>query len=83
MIDKLMRGMQLVCISVEQLTIDESIVRYKGRGIAFIQYNPKKLNKHGFKAFAVCCAYTSILLGFEIYVGYKNSSDPSYNTATA
>ncbi len=30
-------------------------------------------------AFAVCCAFTAVLLGFEIYVGNANVDDP--NTA--
>ncbi len=82
-LDKLMCGMRSAWIPGERVTIDESIVKYKGRAIAFIQYNPKKPIKHGIKVFAVCCAYTAVLLGFEIYVGLENSSDPSYNTATA
>ncbi len=33
--------------------------------------------------FAVCCAYTAVLLGFEIYIISEISSDPFQNTATA
>ena len=29
----------------------------------------KKTIKHGIKVFALCCAYTGYLLGFEVYFG--------------
>ncbi len=81
--DKLMCGIQLAWIPQEQVTIDGGIVKYKGRAIAFIQYNPKKPIKHGIKVFAVSCAYAADLLGFKIYISLENSSDASYNTAAA
>ena len=37
--------------------------------MAFIQYMPRKPIKHGIKVFAVCCAYTGVMLGFEVYCG--------------
>ncbi len=34
---------------------------------------PKKTIKHGVKVFAVCCAYSAVLLGFEVYTGAENN----------
>ena len=45
------------------------MIQYCGRAISFIQYMPKKPIKHGIKVFALCCAYTGYLLGFEVYLG--------------
>ncbi len=61
------------------MTIDKSMVKYCGRAIAFVQYMPKKPIKNGIKVFAVCCAFTAVMLGFEVYVGNANTDDP--NTA--
>ncbi len=39
---------------------------------------PKKPIKHGIKVFAVCCTFTAVLLGFEVYLGSEDSmSDQS------
>ena len=53
----------------KDVAIDESIIRYRGRAISFAQYLPKKPIKHGIKVFAICCAVTAYLLGFEVYLG--------------
>ncbi len=34
---------------------------------------PKKPIKHGIKVFAVCCTFTAVLLGFEVYLGSEDS----------
>ena len=52
-----------------RVTIDESMIRYMGRAVAFVQYMPQKPIKHWIKVFAICCAYTAVLLGFEVYCG--------------
>ncbi len=55
------------------------MVKYCGRAIAFVQYMPKKKTKQWIKVFAVCCAFTAVLLGFEVYVDSANIDEP--NTA--
>jgi hypothetical protein len=58
-----------IWIAGDHVTIDESMIRYMGRAIAFIQYMPQNPIKHRIKVFAVCCSYTGVLLGFEAYCG--------------
>eukprot|EP00956_Cyclotella_meneghiniana_P033957 scaffold100628_cov85-Cyclotella_meneghiniana.AAC.4 len=53
-----------------------------GRAIAFIQYMPRKPIKHGIKVFAVCCSYTGVLLGFEVYCG-SSAVEGTDNSAVA
>lgn len=60
------------------LSIDESMIGYKGRS-SMKQYMPMKPTKRGFKVWAVCCAETGYLLNFDIYTG-KND-DQSTNTS--
>ena len=48
-----------------------------GIAIAFVMYNPKKPIKHHVEVFAVCCAYTVVLLGFEVYCGVSDDIDGS------
>ena len=56
------------------LSVDESMIKYKGRSIKFVQYMPKKPIKHGIKVFCLCDADTGYLLAFEVYTGEKGSS---------
>ena len=50
------------------ITIDESMILYSGRAIKWVQYMPAKPIKHGIKVFAACCAYTGILLAYDVYL---------------
>ena len=59
----------------KRVTIDESMVKYCGFAISFVQYLPKKPIKHGIKVFALCCAYTGYLLGFEVYLGKDTNTE--------
>lgn len=61
----------------DRVTIDESMIRYMGRAVAFVQYMPRKPIKHGLKVFAICCSYSAVLLGFEIYCGPEIQPDNS------
>merc|ERR1712197_297235 len=45
------------------------MILYKGRAVNYVQYMPAKPIKHGVKVYMICCAASSILLAFEIYVG--------------
>ncbi len=67
--NELMNSMRKAWIAGGKIAIDESMIKYCGRAIAFVQFMPAKPIKHGIKVFALCCAYTAVLLGFEIFVG--------------
>ncbi len=54
------------------VTIDESMIKYCGRAVAFVQYVPAKPIKHGIKFFCVCCAVSGIMLACEFYCGNKD-----------
>lgn len=59
----------------ERVVIDESMIKYKGKAVAFVQFMPAKPVKHGIKVYALCCAETGVLLSFEIYTGRDNTSE--------
>jgi len=50
----------------KDVSLDESMIKYCGRAIAFIQYMPAKPIKHGIKVFCLCCAVTAVMLAFEV-----------------
>jgi hypothetical protein len=56
-LELMMTGIQKCWTAGQRITIDESMIRYMGRAITFIQYMPAKPIKHGIKVFAACCAY--------------------------
>ena len=66
-------------IAGECVCIDESMIKYMGRAIYFVQYNPRKPIKHGIKVFVCCCAYTGHTLIWEVYFGkdFKGVDDHS------
>ena len=59
----------------EKICVDESMIKYLGRAIAWVQYMPAKPIKHGIKVFALCCAHTGFLFAFEIHTGKANGLD--------
>jgi hypothetical protein len=76
-LDQLMEGMRKAWIPGDKCTADESMIWYMGCAVSFVQYMPQKPIKHGLKVFALCCAYTSVLLGFEVYCGTESNQDSS------
>ena len=56
---------------MKKITIDESMIKYCGRIVSYVQYVLKKPIEHGIKVFAVCWAGSACLLGFEIYTACK------------
>jgi hypothetical protein len=65
----------------KKISLDESMIKYYGQAIAFVQYMPAKPIKHGVKVFCLCCAYLEIMLSFEVYCGLDtNKTD---NTTVA
>lgn len=86
LLQKLMSGMNNGWISHKKVATAKSMIKCGGRAIVFVQYMPKKLFKPGIKVFAVCwllfavcCAFTAVLLWSEVYVVSANTDDP--NTA--
>ena len=44
-----MKAMRTCWVAGERVTIDESMIRYMGRAVAFVQYMTRKPIKHGIK----------------------------------
>jgi hypothetical protein len=44
----------------------ESMIKYKGKAVSWVQYMPKKPIRHGLKVFALSCAYMGYLYSFEV-----------------
>ena len=61
-----MKGMRGVWTSGKYITIDESMIKYTGRSITYVQYMTARPIKHGIKVFAICCALSTIILGFKV-----------------
>jgi len=76
-IDILGTQMRLAWILGEKISIDESMIKYMGRAVTWVQYMPRKPIKHGIKVFAMCCAVTGYLYAFEVYTGKDNTVDGS------
>ena len=75
-LDEIGKGLKRVWSAGKNLSLDESMIKYCGRAIAFVQYMPAKPIKHGIKVFCLCCAYSAIMLSFEIYCGKdENKTD--------
>ena len=74
LLDVLSKNLKLWWTAGQKICIDESMILYKGRAVAFVQYMPAKPIKHGIKVFALCCAATGFLLSFEVYTGAENAS---------
>jgi hypothetical protein len=68
-IDKILKTLAAGWILGKRICVDESMIKYMGRYVSFIQYMPAKAFKHGIKVYALCCAYTGYLYNFEIYTG--------------
>lgn len=52
----------------ENLTIDEMLIKYKGR-CPFKQYMPNKPGKFGIKVFAICDSVTKYCYDTDAYLG--------------
>ena len=76
-IDIILKTLASGWILGKQICVDESMIKYMGRFVSFIQYMPAKPIKHGIKVYALCCAYTGYLYMFEIYTGKGSTPDGS------
>ena len=64
-----MSGINAAWQAGKYVTIDESMIKYMGRAISYVQYMPAKPIKHGIKVFVCCCALSAVILSFKVYVG--------------
>ena len=67
--------MQRAWVLGEKIAIDESMIKYCGRAISWVQYMPRKPIKHGIKVFALCCSKTGVLVAFLVYTGKATTSE--------
>jgi hypothetical protein len=71
-LDVIGKGLQKIWAAGQHITIDESMIKYCGHAVMFIQYMPAKPIKYGIKVFYVCCAILKIMLAYEVYCGNKD-----------
>ena len=71
------KGMRKAWVAGKHVTIDESMIRYMGRAISYVQYMLAKPIKHGIKVFVLCCAVSALILAFKVYVEKEDDSNIS------
>ena len=76
-LDTMMKGCRAAWNPGQKVTIDESMIKYCGRAVTFVQYMPAKPIKHGIKVFVLCCAMSAVWLSYKIYVGAQDGVDGS------
>lgn len=65
--DSMLSGLQLAWNIGKQVTVNESVIRFVGRAVAFVQYMPVKPIKHGIKFYAMCCGISGIMIDWNVY----------------
>ena len=75
----MMKEMRSAWNAGKHVTIDESMIRYMGRAVSYVQDMPAKPIKHGIKVCCLCYALSAVVLSFKVYRG-KEDLD-SDNTA--
>ena len=53
-LEVMMKGMRSAWIAGQHVIKDESMIKYMGRAVTFIQYMPAKPIKHGIKGMILC-----------------------------
>ena len=76
-LDVVMKGLAAAWVAGQWITIDESMIKYKGKYVGFVQYMRDKPIKHGIKVFSCNCSVTAVCLSFFIYVGKEYTEDGS------
>lgn len=66
--DTLIQNFQRTYIPGRELSLDESMIGFKGR-LGFVQYMPKKPTKWGLKAFVLADGATGYALNWKLYTG--------------
>ena len=67
----ILKGIRKAWVPGKHIAVDESMIKYMGRAVSFVQYMPAKPIKHGVKVYAICCGSSAILLGYKIYCGVE------------
>ena len=73
-IDYLRNKFETVYTPGENVTLDESMIKYKGR-LAFRQYMPAKPIKWGIKVWSLCEADTGYMCRFQVYTGREGAQE--------
>lgn len=79
-LDTMMNGIRSAWQPGKHIAIDESMIKYMGRAVSYVQYMKAKPIKHGIKVFVVCCALSAVMADFEIFVG-KEAADKTADTS--
>ena len=77
--DAMLKGIGRAWTVGQRVTVDESMIRYMGRAVEYVQYMPAKPIKHGIKVYAMCCAVSGIMIAWNVYTG---SEEGVVNTTT-
>ena len=73
-INRLISNFKSSYIPDKNLSIDESMISYKGR-LAFLQYLPKKPHKWGMKAWVLAESKTGYTWNWDLYTGKVDHQD--------
>ena len=76
LLDKVVRNFQSCYSPTENLSIDESMVGFKGR-LAFLQYMPKKPQKWGMKAWVLADSSNGYVWNWRLYTGKEVNTPES------
>ena len=76
LLNLIVENFQSVYTPTQSLSIDESMIRFKGR-LAFLQYMPKKPHKWGMKAWVLADAANGYVWDWRLYAG-KEDDAPSW-----
>ena len=74
-LEKFMKGMRGLWTARKHVTIEKSMIKYMGKSVTYVQYIPANPIKHGIKVFAMCCAFSEILIGFKVHFVQGGDSD--------
>ena len=74
MIDILLSRLQEAWNLGIAICVDESMIKYMGRYVAFVQFMPNKPIKHGIKVYALCCSRSGVLYNFKVYTGKSGTT---------
>jgi len=74
-LDTMMKCMWKLWIAVKHVAIDDSMIRYMGHAVLYMQYMPGKPIQHSITIFALCWAFSAVILSFKVYVGNEDDSD--------
>jgi hypothetical protein len=65
-LETIQEGLLKAWSALKDVAIDESMIKYMGGAIGWVQYMPAKPIKHGIKVFCVCYAISGILLAYKV-----------------